>query len=291
MYFLILTIGLLLLIYNLCRWRRFRLVFSQAQLSGVEHSSLRLPCKKVFTEWYGYALKGKQGHERLGLIISIVMFAIALAINSVWLHIRCWWFFPVLIWVLFMGQLHLGRRVHRKNFENNFPEVLSIVNAVVSTGNSVQQALQRCGNAIPGPLGATFDRIDRRLNLGEEPDRVFSDARQEFRFPEFHFFSIVILVSMDRGGQLKGLIGQISRIINNNKKISRRKIALTSEARTSAKIIASLPLLYLIGMKYFKPDDLEFILSDPIGRYVLYYTLGSIALGNLVNWCLLKRAT
>ncbi|MBT9433434.1 type II secretion system F family protein [Candidatus Sodalis endolongispinus] len=163
-------------------------------------------------------IKSKKGRACLGLVISLVIGVTLFFINLTWLHIALWIFIPVVVWALFIGQLHIGRLLHRKHFEDNFPEALSIVNAVVSTGNSVQQALQRCGNTISGTLGATLNRIDRRLNLGEEPERVFSDARREFRFAEFHFFSIVILVSMERGGQLKGLIGQISRIISNNKK-------------------------------------------------------------------------
>ncbi|WP_258318080.1 type II secretion system F family protein, partial [Escherichia coli] len=123
----------------------------------------------------------------------------------------------------------------------------------VSAGNSIHQALHRCGEGIDGDLGKMFKRIDRRLNLGEEPERVFNDAWKEYQYREFYFFNIVMLVSMQLGGQLRVLVGRLSRIITNSKNMARRKAAITSEARMSAKIVAAMPLLFFCGMKYFSP--------------------------------------
>jgi tight adherence protein B len=100
-----------------------------------------------------------------------------------------------------------------------------------------------------------------------------------------------MLVSMQLGGQLRVLIGRLSRIITNSKNMARRKAALTSEARTSAKIVAAIPLLFFCGMKYFSPENFDFIIHDSIGRLILYYVIASELIGMAIIWYLLRKAT
>lgn len=165
-----------------------------------------------------------------------------------------------------------------------------MINASISAGNSIHQALHRCGESIEGPLGNSFRRIDRRLNLGEEPERVLNDACREYRYREFYFFVAVMLISLQHGGQLRMLIGRLNRIVTNSRNMSRRKLAMTSEARASAKIVAAIPLLFFCGMKYLSPENFDFIINDPTGQLILYYVIASECIGMLIIWLLLRRA-
>ncbi|MFD1800835.1 type II secretion system F family protein [Mixta tenebrionis] len=288
--YFILLFGIAVLIVNAFRWRKL--------MRAVEHSapprqrSSRLSSLfSLWQEWKRYALGDGSWKAMKGLLIALAAIVLLLLLNANWLDFDNLIFIPLVLIAAVIIQIRVGRTLRRREFENRFPEVLSVVNAAVSAGNGIQQALHRCGEGIDGELGLLFHRIDRRLTLGEEPERVFNDAWQEYRYREFYFFVMVMLVSLQRGGQLRALISRLSRVITNSKNMARRKAAMTSEARMSAKIVAAIPLLFFCGMKYFSPENFDFIIEDPIGRIILYYVIASEVVGIGIIWLMMRKAT
>lgn len=43
-------------------------------------------------------------------------------------------------------------------------------------------------------------------------------------------------------------------------------------------------------MKYFSPENFDFVVHDPVGRLILYYVIASEAIGMIIIWILLRRA-
>ncbi|MFI8416079.1 type II secretion system F family protein [Serratia sp. NPDC078593] len=290
--YVILILGLALLLVNYFRLKKLSGSITAAHESANARPSLwRKYLEPLWIEWKLYALGNGSWQGRKGAITAVIVLILLLLLNANWLGFDMALFFPAVLLCVFITQIRIGRALHRRYFDERFPEVLAVINAATSAGNSIHQALHRCGAGVDGELGAVFKRIDRRLNLGEEPERVFRDAWLEYRYREFYFFVIVMLVSLQRGGQLRVLVGRLSRIITNSKNMARRKAAMTSEARMSAKIVAAIPLLFLCGMKYFSPENFDFIINDPVGRLILYYVIGSEAIGMAIIWILVKRAT
>ncbi|EOZ7471427.1 type II secretion system F family protein [Enterobacter hormaechei] len=290
MYFLIIFIGIALLIVNFLQWRRNITAF--ASESTIQKKSLPyIYISTLWSEWKLYALGDYSIKGMKGLIIAVISIIVLLLVNANWFQFDVIFLLLASVFIAFVTQIRVGRALRRRYFESSFPEVLSVINSAVSAGNSIHQALHRCGEGIDGDLGKMFKRIDRRLNLGEEPERVFNDAWKEYQYREFYFFNIVMLVSMQLGGQLRVLVGRLSRIITNSKNMARRKAAMTSEARMSAKIVAAMPLLFFCGMKYFSPENFEFVIHDSLGRIVLYYVIISEAIGMAIIFYLVKKAT
>jgi tight adherence protein B len=290
MFYLLLFCGLFFLILMNINWRR-----AQRKLAGEGTTARKaIPpliwLQKRLREWRSYAIKEPTLKGARNLIIAIVLVVVILGVNSYWFKFDLLTLIPTLLVLAFWMQISIGRSLRRRYFEERFPEVLSVVGAAVSAGNSLHQALGRCGENVEGELGEIFHRVDRRLNLGEEPERVFNDAWEQFRYREFYFFNVVMLVSLQRGGQLKVLISRLSRMITNSKTLARRKKAMTSEARMSAKIVAGIPMLFFFGMKFLQPENFDFIIHDSTGRIILYYVLASEMLGIGIIWGLLKKA-
>lgn len=293
MSYLILLLGVLLLAVNVVNWRRLTRLTRLTSLETTSPLTSFPPLVimgNLWAEWKNYVLGDMTMRGMRNLFVALFMLLVTVFINLYWLQFDTLVFIPVVVTALAVMQIRIGRALHRRHFEDAFPEVLSVVNAAVSAGNSIHQALHRCGEGIEGGLGKDFNRIDRRLNLGEDPERVFNDTWRIYPYREFYFFVIVMLVSIQRGGQLRTLIGRLSRIVNNSKTTERRKKAMTSEARASAKIVSAIPLLFFLGMKYFSPENFDFVVNDPIGRYILYYVIGSELLGMAIIWALLRRA-
>ncbi|WP_159566001.1 type II secretion system F family protein [Budvicia diplopodorum] len=290
-YIVIVVSGVLLMVINIFSWRKQSDSFNAVKNEQPVQSGVSVKLGRFFSEWMQY-FRGY--HNEKAIRNSVIMFAIftgAMFVNSSWTHFN----WPLLILatvaLIFWGQIYFGRITNRKVFDNSFPEIISVVNAAVSSGSSIHHALDRCGKDVSGPLGAEFHLIGRRLNLGEDAEVVFNDAYQRFKYKEFYFFIIVMLVSIQRGGQLRVLMARLARVLAGTKAIERKKMSMTSEARMSAKIVAAIPLLFFIGMKFMSPENFNYIIDDPTGQYILYYVLASEALGLGIIWILVKRAT
>lgn len=188
---------------------------------------------------------------------------------------------------VFFAYLWLKKR-EQTQFEESFPDALNMLSSAVSSGESITHAIMYVGNTLNNEVGKEFKIMGKRLQLGESPDDVFRKACLRFPYPSFHFFVITLRANMQRGGQLKEVILRLNRLLFSARSIEKKKYALTSEARTSAKIVAAIPIFFLFILQYLSPENYEFVMFDPSGRPILFYVLISEVIGIAIVWGLMK---
>ncbi|GAM69368.1 flp pilus assembly protein tadB [Vibrio sp. JCM 19236] len=137
-------------------------------------------------------------------------------------------------------------------------------------------------------VGREFKDISDRMKLGESIETIFERSCKRFPYPPFLFFVITIRANMERGGQLKAVLGKLIRVLIEARNLEKKKMAMTSEARISAKIVGSIPFAFMFLLHWISPEDLHFVLFHPDGRWILYYLIGSESLGMFIVWWLVK---
>jgi tight adherence protein B len=188
------------------------------------------------------------------------------------------------------GVIWLQQR-EEKNFEQSFPDALNMLASAVSAGESIMHAIGYVGENLEGDVGHEFKVMFERLRIGETPDEVFRKACDRFPYSSFQFFVITLRANINRGGQLKDVINRINRVMFDARAMEKKKYALTSEARMSAKIVGSIPFLFLFFMQYMSPENYEFVMFTEAGKPILYYMLGSEFIGMAIIWKLMRNAT
>lgn len=191
-----------------------------------------------------------------------------------------------LIFTVFGYRFLVGRR--RRDFENTFPDALNILMSAVTAGDSLMQAISYVGEAMNNPIGREFKLMGDRLKLGESPEVVLQRSCKNYPYPEFLFFTVTIRANIARGGQLKGVLARLIRVLVDSRTLEKKKMAMTSEARISAKIVAAIPLIFTVILNYVNPANVDFVLNDPQGQYVLFYVLGSEVIGLSIVWLLVR---
>ncbi|BCX78551.1 type II secretion system F family protein [Campylobacter sp. 19-13652] len=182
--------------------------------------------------------------------------------------------------LLGMSMINKFNQVRIKNdFEKNFPEAIVVLNGAISSGSNITQALEYYSQHASGAIADEFKLIVRSLNIGEDPAKVFASSYKRLPFRNYYFFLITILVSLKSGAKLKEILARLGESTSRAKAMERKKLAMTSEARMSAKITAAIPFVFLFLMKFISPENFDYILNDPSGRYILYYFLGSEFVG------------
>ncbi|MCE3220298.1 MULTISPECIES: type II secretion system F family protein [Vibrio] len=186
-----------------------------------------------------------------------------------------------------MGYRYLVTR-RRRDFKNTFPDALNILMSAVTAGNSLMQAISYVGEVMDNSIGREFKLMGDRLKLGESPEVVLQRSCKNYPYPEFLFFTVTLRANIARGGQLKGVLARLIRVLVDARTLEKKKMAMTSEARISAKIVAAIPLIFMIILNYVNPDNVNFVLYDPSGRIVLFYVLGSELFGLFIVWLLVR---
>ncbi|WP_038868081.1 type II secretion system F family protein [Vibrio jasicida] len=176
----------------------------------------------------------------------------------------------------------------RRDFENTFPDALNILMSAVTAGDSLMQAISYVGEVMDNSIGREFKLMGDRLKLGESPEVVLQRSCKNYPYPEFLFFTVTLRANIARGGQLKGVLARLIRVLVDARTLEKKKMAMTSEARISAKIVAAIPLIFMVILNYVNPGNVDYVLYDPSGRIVLFYVLGSELFGLFIVWLLVK---
>ena len=196
---------------------------------------------------------------------------------------------PVVILLSLVGLVRALQLYERKMFDESFPDALNLLAGAIGSGESLMHAIRFVGNSLDNAVGDEFRLMGQRLSLGQSPEAVLRKACQRFPYPPFYFFVITLHANMKRGGQLKDIIKGLNKVMFNSYALQKKKNAMTAEARSSAKIVAAIPLVFLFLMQYLSPENFDFIMNHEDGRNILHYVLISECIGFGIIWMLLKR--
>ncbi|MGC7589356.1 type II secretion system F family protein [Bisgaard Taxon 46] len=291
MYYFILLFGVGLLIYTSRGWFRTRKKINEYSLSFKSNTSILDSIKKKAILWQYYFVAGDKKKLLRNIILSFLVFLALFYINVFYIRLDRSQFILIFLVLFILLVWKFGERRNHKMFNAMFPEVIQILTAAASSGAGLLQALERCGKDLTGQLGDEFKSIHKRLAIGEDPVTVFEDSYSRYPYKEFYFFITIIRTNLSKGGQIREVISRLGRIIADAKKMEQKKRAMTSEARMSAMIVASFPIGFFLFMQFTMPDNFDFLINDPSGRYVLYYVFGSELIGMLIIWWLMRKST
>lgn len=225
----------------------------------------------------------------LKLLMFFLISAIAVYfINDFFLQQTYWkvlLFLQPLLFVVFIVKL----RAHKTaKFQSNFPDALNILSGALSAGQSIVHAFEYVGKQLDNDVGYEFKFMAERLLIGEDPDEVLARSAASFPYVEYFFFASTIRINLSRGGQLKEVINRINRIMFDARAVDKKKNALTSEARSSAKIIAALPVIFLLILKFTSPENYNFVMFEEGGKPIFYYVVISELIGFVCIWMILR---
>ncbi|AIV05662.1 type II secretion system F family protein [Vibrio harveyi] len=218
------------------------------------------------------------------------------AVSSLAVYVVNDWFFMFEYWkallalepILFVMFILKLSGIQAQRFKDNFPDALNILSGALSSGQSIVHAFEYVGTQLDNEVGEEFKKMSERLLIGEDPDDVLARSASSFPYVEYFFFAATIRINLSRGGQLKDVINRINRIMFEARAIEKKKNALTSEARASAKIIAALPVIFIMILKFTSPDNYNFVMFEEGGKPIFYYVLISEAIGFFFIYMILR---
>ncbi|MEZ8055707.1 MULTISPECIES: type II secretion system F family protein [Vibrio] len=255
----------------------------------IDSESFDISYKKKLRDKYKQfnKLLNPNAGSKLLLFMSISSVAVYF-INDWFLRLEYWKVWLGLIPILFIMFILKLSGLREKKFKDNFPDALNILSGALSSGQSIVHAFEYVGTQLDNEVGKEFKKMSERLLIGEDPDDVLARSASTFPYVEYFFFASTIRINLSRGGQLKNVINRINRIMFEARAIEKKKNALTSEARSSAKIIAALPVVFMFILKLTSPENYQFVMFEEGGKPIFYYVLISEMIGFFLIYMILR---
>jgi tight adherence protein B len=99
----------------------------------------------------------------------------------------------------------------------------------------------------------------------------------------------VVLIQQKAGGNLSEALGNLSRVLRDRKKMKAKIKAMSMEAKASAGIIGSLPIVVMGVVYVTSPDYIALLWTVPLGRLMLagsacWMLVGIMSMKKMINF-------
>jgi tight adherence protein B len=187
-------------------------------------------------------------------------------------------------WIL----AYLRKRRHAK-FLENFPDAVDIIVRGIKAGLPLLDSMKVIVNDAPEPIKSEFRAILETQGIGIPLGEACAKLFDRVPLPEANFFGIVVSIQQKSGGNLSEALGNLSRVLRDRKKMKAKIRAMSMEAKASAGIIGSLPIVVMGVVYVTSPDYITLLWTAPLGRLMLagsacWMLVGVMSMKKMINF-------
>jgi tight adherence protein B len=181
------------------------------------------------------------------------------------------------------------KKRRESKFLYQFPDAVDVIVRGVKAGLPLLDSLKLIATASEEPVRSEVRGILETQTVGMPLGEACLRLYERMPVAEANFFGIVISIQQRAGGNLSETLGNLSRVLRDRKKMKAKIQAISMEAKASAAIIGSLPLV-VMGLVYFtSPSYIELLWSEPLGRVMLacsgvWMSIGVVVMRKMINF-------
>ena len=163
-----------------------------------------------------------------------------------------------------------------------FPAALDIIIRGVKAGLPVADCFRVIASEAAEPVRSEFRKIVESQALGLSAAEATDRFAERVPVPEASFFAIVISIQQKAGGNLSETLQNLSNVLRDRKKMKAKVKAVSSEAKSSAGIIGSLPFLVGGAVYFMTPAYMSILFTTSTGKMILGASLLWMLIGVLI---------
>jgi tight adherence protein B len=174
-------------------------------------------------------------------------------------------------------------------FTNEFANAVDVIVRGVKAGLPLIDCLKAIANEAQEPVAGEFREIVEDQTLGMPLSEAVARLPERIPLSEASFFAIVVAIQARSGGSLSEALGNLSRVLRDRKKMAGKIRAMSAEAKSSAGIIGSLPLVVAILVYFTSPDYIMLLFTTTVGNIVLgiagfWMFIGIMVMRKMINF-------
>ncbi len=160
-----------------------------------------------------------------------------------------------------------NRRI--KAFLKELPNALDVITRGLKSGLPLADCLRMISAEAQEPVKTEFRLIVEAQSVGISIGDAALKLFERMPIAEANFFGIVLAIQQKTGGNLSESLSNLSKVVRERRKMRDKVKAVSMEAKASAGIIASLPVVVALLVYATSPAYIEKLWITEAGRIVL----------------------
>jgi tight adherence protein B len=172
--------------------------------------------------------------------------------------------------------------------EEQFPEGIDLIARALRAGHAFTTGLSIVAEEAPEPMAGEFRQLYEEQNFGKPLPDAMRTFAQRVPLLDARFFATAVLTQRESGGNLAGILDNISTVIRDRFKVKRQIRVVSAHARITGWILICEPPLLALALTMLAPSHMSKLVSDPIGVglvavAIVLQTIGTLIVRKLVN--------
>ncbi len=235
--------------------------------------------KRGFTEWLRARLERaglplRPGEYIYAHVLTVVAVGVAAQLLGGRFLISVALVLLTVVVPLFALEVAVSRRT--RAFEEQLPEVLSLVAGSLRAGWGLMQAIDLVVEEMGSPASDEFRRVQTEVRLGLPVESALEKMADRLGSDDFSWTVAAINIQRDVGGNLAEVLDIVSDTMRGRTELRRHVQALTAEGRFSAVILLALPFLEGAVLMTINPGYIGRLFTHPVG--VMLAAVGALLL-------------
>ncbi|PZP53609.1 MAG: type II secretion protein F [Micavibrio aeruginosavorus] len=177
-------------------------------------------------------------------------------------------------------KMKISRR--QKRFLNDFSDALESMVRLLKAGMPVSEAIAMMSREYSGPVGEEMLKIYEQQKIGIPLSEACIKAAERMPITEMQMFATGISIQQQTGSSLSEVLLNLAKVIRARFRLKRKIQALSAEAKASAMIIGSLPILVCGGLYAVNPEYMFPLFHTLKGKYYLGGAVGWMCMGIVI---------
>lgn len=181
------------------------------------------------------------------------------------------------------------RKKRLKRFTNEFPNAIDVIVRGIKSGLPLNDCLRIIASEAQEPVRTEFRLIVEAQTLGLALTDAATKLFERMPCAEANFFGIVLAIQQKTGGNLAETLGNLSRVIRERRKMRDKIAAASMEAKASAAIIGSLPVIVTLLVYVTSPRYIELLWLTSTGQVamvggLIWMSIGTLVMKKMINF-------
>jgi tight adherence protein B len=229
----------------------------------------------------------KRKYIVISVVIGVVMLVVGFLASRSVLPALAFGFaggFGIPAWLLkFM------KKRREAKFLDGLPDAVDVIVRGIKAGLPLLDSMKLIATEAQEPIRSEFRGIIETQTIGIPLGEACLRLYERIPVAEANFFGIVVSIQQRAGGNLSEALGNLSRVLRDRKKMKGKIKAMSQEAKASAAIIGSLPIIVMALVWFTSPGYIQLLWTAPTGRVMLacsgiWMSIGIFVMRKMINF-------
>ena len=175
--------------------------------------------------------------------------------------------------------VHIKRNRRLMRFEGQFANALDSLASATEVGLSISQAIEAVSRDMPAPLGPEFGQVLRGLGMGLPLSEALDQLAVRVPLRDVDIFVAAVSIQYRTGGGLSQILHKLASTVRVRVNMRSEIRALTAQQRFSAYLLAALPIVLALILKFVSPAYFALLLQPGIMRLLVIGAVVGISAG------------